>query len=120
MRDNQLTTVLGELNNSSADIEASAVISADGLMMASALPPGLEEDRIGAMSAAILALSARASAELVRGELEQVLIKGHAGYAMLTMAGPEAVLAVMTRPAAKLGLVFLEVRRAAEKLASAI
>ena len=120
MRDNQITSILGELNNSSAEIEASAVISMDGLMMASLLPPGLEEDRIGAMTAAILALSARAAAELERGELEQVLVKGHAGYAMLTRAGTEAVLAVLTRSGAKLGLVFLDVRRAAEKLATAI
>jgi len=117
MRDDMLTTILSDLNGSSVDIEASAVISADGLMMASLLPVGLEEDRIGAMSAAILALGGRTSQELDRGELEQVLIKGNNGYVLLTQAGVHAVLAVMTKSSAKLGLIFLDVKRAAEKIA---
>jgi uncharacterized protein len=117
MRDDMLTTILNDLNGSSVDIEASAVISADGLMMASLLPPGLEGDRMGAMSAAMLALGSRTSDELARGALEQVLIKGDNGYVLLTQAGVEAVLAVVTRPSAKLGLIFLDVRRAAEKIA---
>jgi hypothetical protein len=116
MRDDMLTTILSELNGSNVDIEASAVISADGLMMASLLPTGLEEDRIGAMSAAILALGGRTAAELERGDLEQVLIKGNNGFVLLTQAGSDAVLAVMTRATAKLGLIFLDVRRAAEKI----
>ncbi len=116
MRDDMLTTILNDLNGSSVDIEASAVISSDGLMMASLLPPGLEGDRIGAMSAAILALGSRTAEELSRGVLEQVLIKGNDGYVVLTQAGSEAVLAVMTKSSAKLGLIFLDVRRAAEKI----
>lgn len=120
MRDDLLTAVLTDLNGSSTDIEASAVISADGLMMASLLPPGFEEDRIGAMSAAILALGGRTAQELERGQLEQVLIKGDSGYVLLTQAGLDAVLAVMTRATARLGLIFLDVRRAAEKLAKVI
>jgi uncharacterized protein len=117
MRDDMLTTILNDLNGSSVDIEASAVVSADGLMMASLLPPGLEADRMGAMSAAMLALGSRTAEELARGGLEQVLIKGENGYVLLTQAGTEAVLAVVTRPSAKLGLIFLDVRRAAEKIA---
>jgi hypothetical protein len=35
MRDDMLTTILNDLNGSSVDIEASPVVSADGLMMAS-------------------------------------------------------------------------------------
>lgn len=120
MRDDILTTILSDLNGSSVDIEASAVISSDGLMMASLMPAGFEEDRIGAMSAAILALGGRTAAELERGQLEQVLIKGDAGYVLLTQAGLDAVLAVMTKSTAKLGLIFLDVRRAAEKLAKVI
>jgi uncharacterized protein len=117
MRDDMLTTILNDLNGSSVDIEASAVISADGLMMASLLPPALEADRMGAMSAAMLALGSRTAEELARGALEQVLIKGENGFVLLTQAGNEAVLAVVTRASAKLGLIFLDVRRAAEKIA---
>lgn len=114
MRAQMLKSVLSDLNGSSADIEASAVISVDGLMMAALLPAGLDEDKVGAMSAATLSLGERTAAELARGQLEQVLIKGQGGFVLITSAGPEAVLTVMAKPHAKLGLIFLDVKRAAE------
>ncbi|MEN8260507.1 MAG: roadblock/LC7 domain-containing protein [Pseudomonadota bacterium] len=116
MRADMLTAVLNELNGTSADIEASGVISTDGLMMAAVLPSGLDEDRVGAMSAAMLSLGDRTSQELARGTLEQVLIKGDSGYVLMTYAGSEAVLTVMAKPSAKLGLIFLDVKRAAENI----
>jgi len=87
------------------------------LIMASALPEGVEDDRVSAMSAAMLSLGERIAQELQRGELEQVYIKGDDGYVILTAVGEEAVLTALVRPEAKLGLVFLEMRRAAEDLA---
>ncbi len=120
MRADMLTSVLTDLNGTSADIEASGVISTDGLMMAAVLPQGLDEDRVGAMSAAMLSLGDRTAKELGRGELEQVLIKGDHGYVLMTYAGSEAVLTVMAKPNAKLGLIFLDVKRAAENVAKMI
>ncbi|MGR9114946.1 MAG: roadblock/LC7 domain-containing protein [Gammaproteobacteria bacterium] len=116
MRSDMLTSILTELNGSSADIEASGVISTDGLMMAAVLPASLDEDRVGAMSAAMLSLGDRTAQELVRGDLEQVLIKGEAGYVLMTYAGKEAVLTVLAKPNAKLGLIFLDVKRAASSI----
>ncbi len=116
MRADLLTSVLTELNGTSADIEASAIISPDGLMMASVLPVGLDEDRVGAMSAAMLSLGDRIADELARGTLEQVLIKGDKGYIVMTHGGPDAVLTVLAKPHAKLGLIFLDVKRAAESI----
>lgn len=113
MRADMLASVLTELNGTSGDIEASAVISTDGLTIASVLPQGFDEDRVGAMSAAMLSLGDRTAQELARGELEQVLIKGNKGYVLMTYAGPEAVLTVLAKPNAKLGLIFLDVKRAA-------
>ncbi|MDD1622193.1 MAG: roadblock/LC7 domain-containing protein [Methylococcaceae bacterium] len=116
MKADMLTSVLTELNGTSADIEASGVISTDGLMMASVLPAGMDEDRVGAMSAAMLSLGDRTAQELNRGGLEQVLIKGAKGYVLMTYAGHEAVLTVLAKPNAKLGLIFLDVKRAAESI----
>ncbi len=120
MRAEMLTSILAELNGSSADIEASAVVSTDGLMMAALLPSGMDEDRVGAMSAALLSLGDRTARELARGTLEQVLIKGHNGYILMTYAGTDAVLTVMAKSQAKLGLIFLDVKRAAEALSKVI
>ena len=120
MRSDMINSVLRELNGTSADIEASGVISTDGLMMASQLPAGMDEDRVGAMSAAMLSLGDRTAQELARGELEQVLIKGANGYVLMTHAGHDAVVTVLAKPNAKLGLIFLDVKRASEQISKLI
>jgi uncharacterized protein len=107
---------LREMQAASPDIEASAVVSVDGLIMASALPPEVEEDRVSAMSAAMLSLGERIASELGRGALEQVYIRGGKGFVILTAVGEEAVLTALAREQAKLGIIFLEMRRAAEDL----
>ena len=107
---------LKDLQASSPDVEASAVVSVDGLTMASALPPHVEEDRVSAMSAAMLSLGERIATELKRGSLDQVYIKGEAGFVILKSVGDEAVMTVLARDQATLGLLFLEMRRAAEDL----
>jgi predicted regulator of Ras-like GTPase activity (Roadblock/LC7/MglB family) len=115
-RTEQMVARLREMQIASPDIEASAVVSVDGLIMASALPAEGEEDRVSAMSAAMLSLGERISMELGRGALEQVYIRGDGGFVVLSAVGEEAVLTVLAREQAKLGLVFLEMRRAAEDL----
>jgi hypothetical protein len=109
---------LRDLAASSPDVEASAVVSVDGLTMASALPAQVEEDRVAAMSAAMLSLGERIANELGRGNLDQVYIKGENGYVVLMSVGSEAVLTVLARQQAKLGLLFLDMRRATEDLAA--
>lgn len=111
---------LRELQTSSPDIEASAVVSVDGLSIASALPQGVEEDRVSAMSAAMLSLGERIATELGRGSLEQVYIRGEKGFVVLMSVGQEAVLTTLAREQAKLGLIFLDMRRAAEDLVKLI
>jgi uncharacterized protein len=108
---------LREMQAASPEIEASAVVSVDGLIMASALPAEVEEDRVSAMSAAMLSLGERIASELGRGALEQVYIRGDSGYVLVTAVGQEAVLTALAREGAKLGLIFLEMRRAADHLA---
>jgi len=115
-RSERLVERLRELQRNTPDVEASALVSVDGLTIASALPSGVEEDRVSAMSAAMLSLGERIAGELGRGGLDQVYVKGAGGYVLLAAVGTEAVLTVMARSTAKLGLVFLEMRRAAEDL----
>jgi len=115
-RSEQLVERLRELQRNTPDVEASALVSVDGLTIASALPSGVEEDRVSAMSAAMLSLGERIAGELGRGGLDQVYVKGAGGYVLLAAVGTEAVLTVMARSTAKLGMIFLEMRRAAEDL----
>jgi predicted regulator of Ras-like GTPase activity (Roadblock/LC7/MglB family) len=111
---------LRDMQASSPDIEASAVVSVDGLTIASALPQGVEEDRVAAMSAAMLSLGERIASELGRGNLEQVYIKGSSGYVLLISVAEDAVLTALARENAKLGLILLDMHRAAEALSKLI
>jgi len=119
-RTEQMNERLRDLQNSSPAVEAAAVVSVDGLSMASSMPGNVEEDRVAAMSAAMLSLGERIATELSRGKLDQVYIKGEKGYIILMAVGEEAVLTVMAHEDAKLGLVFLDMGRAVADLSKLV
>jgi predicted regulator of Ras-like GTPase activity (Roadblock/LC7/MglB family) len=110
----RLADSLNDFISSSPDVEAAAVVSFDGLAMASALPDDMDEDRLGAMSAALLSLGEQAASGLGRGELSQVFVEGEHGFVFLMSAKDEAVLAAVTSRQAKIGFMLFEMRRAAE------
>ncbi len=112
----RLATALDEFIHSSPDVEAAAVVSFDGLPMASALPPEMEEDRVGAMSAALLSLGEQAALGLGRGQLNQVFVEGEQGFVFLMSAKDQAVLAAIARRTAKIGFMLFEMRRAAARI----
>ena len=119
-RTEELTDLLKDLEATTPDIEASAIVSVDGLMIASALPQDVEGDRVAAMSAAMLSLGERTSNELARGGLSEVYVKGENGYVVLKASGENAVLTALARKDAKLGLVFLDMKREAEEIAKLV
>lgn len=116
-REERLASALDSLMSESHDIQAAALVSMDGFTMASALPEGMQEDRVGAMSAAILGLGERAAAELGRGQLTQVFIEGDDGYVVLIAAGKRAVLTALAQTEAKLGLVLYDMKATADAIA---
>lgn len=107
-----LALTLEEFLRQCPDVDAAAVISSDGLPMASALPSHIHEDRLGAMAAAMLSLGDRAAETLGRGRLKQVFVEGSNGYVFLMAAGP-AVLCAITQKKAKIGLVIYEMQTTA-------
>lgn len=111
-RVDHLNKILRSLQSGSPDVEASALISEDGLMIASALPAHVDETRVAGMSATLLSLGTRAATELERGDVLEVLVRGKDGYAVMLDAGGGTLLLVMANAAAKLGLIFLDMRRA--------
>ena len=113
---NELKSVLKELESSVPEIEAAAVVSIEGLPIASQLPPEVEETRLAAMTAAMLSLGERVAQEVGRGQLERVFIEGKHGFIISAAAGPNAVLTVSARKEAKLGLVFLDMSRSAQTI----
>ena len=115
-RSDQMVARLRDMQVASSDIIASSVVSVDGLTIASALPQGVEEDRVAAMSAAMHSLGERIANELGRGDLDEVYIRGEEGFVLVTAVGEEAVLTALAHKDAKLGMIFLELRRAAVDL----
>lgn len=115
-----INRILRSLQSGSPDVEASALISEDGLMIASALPQHVDEARVAGMSATLLSLGTRAANELERGDVEEVLVRGSHGYAVMIAAGAGTLLLVLASKNAKLGLIFLDMRNAVTDLKKVI
>lgn len=116
-RNDQILYILQGLVRRSQDVEGAMLVTLDGLPLASALPQGADEDRVAAMAAAALSMGARTTAELRRGTLEQVLVKGDSGYVVIIASGPDTVLAVISTGEAKLGMLLYEMKLAARDIA---
>ncbi len=119
-RVDELNRILKSLQSGTPDVEAAALIPEDGLVIASVLPQQIEEVRVAGMSATLLSLGNRAAFELGRGDLEQVLIRGQKGYVVMVAAASGTLLLVLTTEAAKLGLIFLEMKRSVGEIAKVL
>jgi hypothetical protein len=113
-----VTPILKRLNSTSADIQASAVMSRDGHSLATVLDDEVNSVRLGAICATLLSLGEKASIELKRGPLKQILIHGEEGYVLLLRIGEKAVLAVVSRPSANLGMMLVEARRTSSEISA--
>lgn len=112
----EMNKVLKKLQSDSPGVEASALISEDGLMIASALTPDLDDTRVAGMTATLLNLGTRAAVELSRGGVKEVIIRGDNGYAVMIDAGRGVMLLVLANESSKLGLIFFDMREAIRNL----
>ena len=119
-RADRLADILDGFLGDAPEIQAAAVVSVDGLPMASALPAEVEEERLAAMSAALHTLGERAASGLGKGDLEQVFVEAEDGYVVLMAAGEGAVLVAVAGREAKAGLVIFEMRKAAQRVAGVL
>jgi predicted regulator of Ras-like GTPase activity (Roadblock/LC7/MglB family) len=119
-RTEEIVRHLKTLQMNTPDIEASAVVSVEGLLMAATLPADVAEDRVAALSAAMHSLGKHLASALKRGALDQVFVRGEEGYVVLVSIGEKAVLTALALSRAKLGLVFLEMKRTANELVSLV
>lgn len=111
-----LQSALQEFVTSVSNVQGASIISPDGLAIASSLPAGMEEERVAAMSAAMLALGERIGRELARGQIERILVEGEKGYAIVSSCTEDAVLIALTDDKAKLGVINLELKQLIERL----
>jgi predicted regulator of Ras-like GTPase activity (Roadblock/LC7/MglB family) len=112
----RIQDVLRSLRAVSPDIVGSAMVSTDGFIIASLLPSEVDEELVSGMAAALLGVGERIAGELMGGSMEQTYVRGKLGYVILNAVGHEALLIVLTTPEAKLGLVFLDIKRRVHEL----
>ena len=112
----QINTILKSLNSVSEHIEASSVMSRDGISVASVLHDGVDPNRLGAMCASLLSLGDTTAKELDRGKVKKLLLEGDNGYILIIHIGTKAVLGIVTRPNANLGMVFVEAKKTAQQI----
>jgi predicted regulator of Ras-like GTPase activity (Roadblock/LC7/MglB family) len=117
-RADQLASALDDFLAVSPDVEGAAIVSPDGFPMASALPAHVEEERLAAMSAALLILGERSASELGKGNLAQIFVEGPYGHVVIMAAGQAAVMVAVTSTSAKIGLVIFEMRQTTRRIAS--
>ena len=112
----ELNRVLRKLQTDSPGIETCALISEDGLMIARAESVNMEETRVAGMTATLLNLGTRAAMELSRGTVQEVIVRGENGYAVVISAGRGTLLLAVTNENSKLGLIFFDMREAIRAL----
>ncbi len=121
MNTTALFTQLLDLNRSSSDIEASALISSDGTVIASVLGQDMNKDSIGMNSALMLSLSQHTAQEFTHGgDVEEMLIKSSKGYVLMSAINKETVLTIMTKPDSKFLPAFSALKDTAEKITALI
>jgi uncharacterized protein len=119
-RTEKIQDVLRGLRTASPDIIGAAVVSIDGFIIASVLPSEIDEELVSGMAAAMLGVGERISAELMGSTMEQTYVRSDKGYVILNAVGSDSVLVVLTTKDAKLGLVFIEVKRRCAELVKAV
>jgi predicted regulator of Ras-like GTPase activity (Roadblock/LC7/MglB family) len=112
----KLNAILQNFVSGTGEVQGAAIVTPDGLPLATTLPGGMDEERVAAMSAAMLSLGERIGNELVRGLIDRIFVQGEKGFGILTSCGEDAVLLVLASEAAKQGLLMLEIKRAAAEL----
>ncbi|MGD9211486.1 MAG: roadblock/LC7 domain-containing protein [Desulfobacteraceae bacterium] len=115
-RSEKITEILRGLRVSSPDIFGLAVISLDGFLIAALAPSEIDEELVAGMSAALLGVGERISGELMRAPMKQIFVKSEKGYVILNAVGEDSVLVLLVSNQAKLGLIFLELRRMVPEL----
>lgn len=76
----------------------------------------MDDERVAAMSAAMLSLGERIGRELSRGKIERILVEGASGYGILTSCTEDAVFLVLADASAKLGIINLEIKNVLAEL----
>jgi predicted regulator of Ras-like GTPase activity (Roadblock/LC7/MglB family) len=112
----KVTQRLRRLRHGLPEIQAAFVLTAEGLPVSAAARIGVDEELVAASAAALLGLARRTARTLQQGRLNQMVIQGAVNDFIIAGGEGDAVLAAVLDKGATLGLVAVEVQRAAEEV----
>ena len=113
----KISEVLRGLRQGTPEIIGATLVSSEGFIVASVLPNEVDEDLIGGMAASLLGVGERIAAHLLGSQMEQTYVRAPKGYIIVNACGPEAMLVLLVTREAKLGLIFLELKRTVAEMA---
>jgi uncharacterized protein len=116
----KLGHILQNFVATTTDVQGAAMVTPDGLPLATSLPGAMDDERVSAMSAAMLSLGERIGKELARGDIDRIYVEGDEGFSILTSCGEDAVFLVLAGKAAKQGVLMLEIKRTLTALKPAL
>ncbi|MEX2689978.1 MAG: roadblock/LC7 domain-containing protein [Candidatus Njordarchaeum guaymaensis] len=114
----EIEEMLQTLVENDPDILGCILVRQDGLPLGSYLSETVDKRIFSAMAAAILNIGLRSINELGGGDLQYITVVGTKGNLILMGTGEEsnAVLVSLVKPKANIGLVLVEMERAAQKI----
>ena len=107
---------LRSLRTSTPEIIGAVVVNMDGFVVSSVIPSEVDDELIGGMAAALLGVGERIAHDLMRAQMEQVYVRSPKGYVIVNAINDQSALVLLVTREAKLGLIFLEIRRVVQEL----
>jgi uncharacterized protein len=117
-KSDKIKEVLNRYRSISTDIFGASVITMDGFMVASVTLSEIDEGLVGGITAALLGVGERIAKEMMNSKMTQIFIRSEKGYIICNNINDETVLVSLVNSEAKLGLIFLELRRVIPDLAN--
>jgi len=114
-KEEKLKDPLSELDDIKG-VRGAAVVRRDGLLIVSNLPQDIDADQLAAMTASTVGSGETASQTLQIGTVEQVTVESEQGKLISTGAGEEGILTILTDSDVNMGLVLVEMKKAAGKI----
>ncbi|MGD8237300.1 MAG: roadblock/LC7 domain-containing protein [Armatimonadota bacterium] len=109
-----MRTILRNLTRVSG-VQGTVLVDRDGMVILSDLEADVEDERVGAMAASIVATVEDSLQKVHRGPLIHLQMDAEEGKILVQEAG-KALLVVLTEKAVNIGLIRLEMKTAAGEL----
>lgn len=109
--------VLDDMVARVAGVQQAAVVSTDGMVIDKSSGLGKDDaDHLAAMSCALQSLAKGAGQQFSKGRVRQLVVDLEGGYLVVTAAGENACLALLTAAKVDLGLVAYEMNRIVQQV----